>query len=384
MTSALIMAGGKSLRMRASLNRQHKALVKVLGVSMLERNILTLLSHNVCEIFLAVGAREKSVLAFGRGRGQNIARAAGAKLKIFVERRPLGTIGAARAVKATSGDLLVVNVDNLTALDLSALISHHRANGAALTVATHIEPFKIPFGEVSTKNGVIVDYKEKPTFPVKLCSGTYVLSKSARLEIPRGRPFGAPELVHKLLLSKHKVLAFPHASPWIDVNDSSSVIRAEALIAENFGSFELWREAAVRESINLFVLNNRGFALHRSQACEASANGQLPSAIALSTNNNSQEIADRLRGEMGLPGISKPVHVVSFDELSTRSKRRTRYHIFVAQLRPLQKKSRRERKSALSAATDLNVWPSHIRSNSRLIAYLQRYVTSQNSHSLGY
>jgi len=378
------MAGGKSLRMRASLNRQHKALVKVLGLSMLERNILTLLSHNVHEIFLAVGAREKSVLAFVRGRGQNIARAAGARLKIFVERRPLGTIGAARAVKATSGDLLVVNVDNLTSLDLSALISHHRATRAALTVATHIEPFKIPFGEVSTKNGVIVDYKEKPTFPVKLCSGTYVLSKRARLEIPRDRPFGAPDLVHKLLRSKHKVCAFHHASPWIDVNDASAVPKAEALIAQNFGSFELWREAAVRQSINLFVLNNRGFALHRSQACEVSADGQFPSARALSTNDDSLAIAYRLRGEMDLPGISKPVHVVSFDELSTRSKRRTRHHIFVAQLRPPQKKPRRERTSASSALTDLNVWPSHIRNNSRLIAYLQRYVASQNSHSLGY
>ena len=42
---ALIMAGGCSLRMRASLGGRHKAMVEVLGVSMLERNIMALLAH---------------------------------------------------------------------------------------------------------------------------------------------------------------------------------------------------------------------------------------------------------------------------------------------------------------------------------------------------
>ena len=76
---------------------------------MLERNILTLLSHNVRQIFLAVGEAEKSLLAFARDRGQRVAQAGGADLKLLIEKRPLGTIGAAAAIRNTSQDLLVVN-----------------------------------------------------------------------------------------------------------------------------------------------------------------------------------------------------------------------------------------------------------------------------------
>ena len=188
--------------MRASLGKQHKALVKVLGVSMLERNILTLLSHDVREIFLAVGASERSVLAYARGRGQRVARAGGAELKLYIEKHPRGSIGAARAIRTAFDDLLVVNVDNLTSLDLTALVEHHRATKAVLTIATHIEPFQVPFGQVSIKDGEIVDYWEKPVLPVPLCSGTYVLGKIARLNIPLNRPSGAPELVHILLRAK--------------------------------------------------------------------------------------------------------------------------------------------------------------------------------------
>src|SRR5271154_6042318 len=96
--SALIMAGGSSSRMRCTFGKQHKALVKILGLSMLERNLLTLLAHDIREIFLSVNEVEAAVLAFARGRGQEIARAGGAELRIVVEKRPLGTIGVARDI----------------------------------------------------------------------------------------------------------------------------------------------------------------------------------------------------------------------------------------------------------------------------------------------
>jgi NDP-mannose synthase len=386
MTTALIMAGGRSSRMRASLGRQHKALVKVLGVSMLERNILTLLSHNIREIFLAVGAAERSVLAFARGRGQKVARAGGAELKIYIEKLPLGTIGAARAIRTASDDLLVVNVDNLTSLDLSAFLEHHRATKAVLTVATHIEPFQVPFGQVSINDGEIVDYREKPILPVLLCSGTYVLSRTARLSIPSGRPFGAPELVHILLRAKQKVSAFSHSSPWIDVNDSSSVEKAEDLIMGNFEGFELWRQPAALDIATLCVLNQRRVALLKSQSHPASAIARLPVENVLPQNDTPLRSAYRLRSQMGLPRVGKPLLLASFDELDTQNAQRTRHHIFVADMVPGRNGARPPRCSKLSWAlvADLAASPPHVHGSSRTIAYLQRYVVSQNSHSLGH
>ncbi len=386
MTAALIMAGGRSSRMRASFGRTHKALVKVLGVSMLERNILTLLSHNIREIFLAVGTAERSLLAFARGRGHRVAYAGGAELKVFIEKYPLGTIGAARAVRIASDDLLVVNVDNLTSLDLSALVEHHRATKAALTVATHIEPLPIPFGQVSIKNGEIVEYAEKPVLPVSLCSGTYVLSRTARLSIPSGKPLSAPELVNILLHAKQKVSAFSHSSPWIDVNDSSSVDKAEELIMSNFEGFELWRQPAAHETVTLCVFNERRLALVESPSRTVSKIARLPFETVLPQDDTTLRSAYRLRNKMGLLRVGEPHVLASFDELDTRKRQRTRHHIFVAEMVPGRNKARPARGSPISwvLVTDLVADAPHTHDSSRTIAYLKRYVASQNSHSLGH
>ena len=255
MPTAIIMAGGRSLRMRASSGQEHKALVEVLGVPMLERNLLTLLSHGFDTIYLAISAEEKSLLAFAGGRAFQLARAVSAQVKIFVERQRLGTIGAARAIRSTADDLLVVNVDNLTSLDLSALMKHHRAKKAAMTIATHFEQFQVPFGQVFVEKGRVVDYREKPSLPVLLSSGTYVLSKEARLRIPLRQPFGAPDLAQLLLTEKRKVESFFHSSPWIDVNTSSVLGQAEKLIGANFREFELWRHRPEREVAILCVVS---------------------------------------------------------------------------------------------------------------------------------
>lgn len=353
---------------------------------MLERNILTLLSHNVREIFLAVSALEKSVLAFARGRGQKVACAGGGELKLLVEEHPRGTIGAARVIRTTSDDVIVVNVDNLTSLDLSALLQHHRASGATLTVATHIEPFQIPFGQVSMENGEIVDYKEKPILPVPLCSGTYVLTKTARLSIPSRRPSSAPELVDTLLRAKHKVSAFFHSSPWIDVNDRSSVEKAEALIMANFQGFELWRQPAAEETVTLCVLKEDRVALVKSNLHPASTTSRFLMENVRAQDGIPLRTACRLQGQMGLPRHDKPFLLASFDEIVTRTRQRTRHHIYISEVDPKWIRVRSPIGGGFSWArvSHLAAGASDFRGNSRVLAYLRRYVVSQSPHSLSH
>src|SRR6185369_3742398 len=105
--------------------------------------------------------------------------ARGARLECLKEDVPRGTIGIARELKGRAETILVVNVDNLTALNLRHLVEHHLESGAAFTVATHFEPFQIPFGEVTLDDGFITDYREKPVRQIRVSSGTYVLSARA-------------------------------------------------------------------------------------------------------------------------------------------------------------------------------------------------------------
>jgi NDP-mannose synthase len=378
MPIALIMAGGRSLRMRASLGGRHKAQVEILGVSMLERNILALLAHGFHDIVVAISAQEKALITLARGRAARLARAGGATLRVHLERLPLGTIGVARTIRAGPEPLLVVNVDNLTSLDLAALLAHHQATRAAMTIATHTESFPIPFGQVSIQKGRVVEYKEKPVLPVLLSSGTYVLGPAARRRIPAGKPVGAPELVHILLREKQKISAFTHSSPWIDVNDAASVERAEALIMTNLRSFELLHQPPHREIVALAVLKNGQVALAKSSH-RAPAQTVLPVEQVHVESQSPIDTAFRLGGQLDLR-VTKPQLLASFDELDSNTRQRTRCHLFACELKA---RPRGTNSHSQSGVRWLNVNQlSQSRGDSRTAAYLNRYIASQNPHSL--
>jgi len=380
MRSAIIMAGGQSLRMRESRGREHKALVKVLGVPMLERNVLALLSHGFREIFLAVNAKEASVLTFAKARATPLARACNAELKLIVEKQPLGTMGAAAKVRTTAEDLVVVNVDNLTTLDLAAFLKHHRSTKAAMTIATHTEPFKVPFGQVWIKRGRITRYQEKPILPVLLSSGTYVLNKSALSRMPLGRAVGAPEVVNVLLGQEHKIAAFEHSCPWIDVNDSASVRRAEELIMANFKGFELWRESPERQVAIVCMLRDGAVAVPRKSFGSSSAVGGLP-VVELSKGERPEEAIIRCLHTGSIHAKSGRV-LVSFDEIDTRTSEHTRYHVVLAEPTRYSQAAKGNGAFQWTQIHDLSAVLSDSHGNCRTLSYLSQYAA--NPHSVGH
>jgi NDP-mannose synthase len=232
------MAGGRSERMRSTAGRTHKALVRVLGLPMIERNLLGLLAQGFRDITVAVNALEHDVRNYVLQRGTTLARMRNASLACYTEELPLGTIGVAGHLQCGSAPLVVINVDNLTTLDLKAFVDHHARTKAALSIATHFEPIRVPFGEVVVQDGHITEYLEKPTFSVHLSSGTYVLSRRARSLIQKDCRTDIPGLFERLRERGERIVAFEHNAPWIDVNDATSLERAERLIEEHSKEFE--------------------------------------------------------------------------------------------------------------------------------------------------
>ncbi|HEX2217202.1 MAG TPA: sugar phosphate nucleotidyltransferase [Gemmatimonadales bacterium] len=232
MTTALVMAGGRGERMRASGTVTPKPMVVVGGLTLLERNLLALLARGIGDIVVATPAHSPEITEFVHARCGPLVSSRGGELRVYEERQPLGNIGAAAEVECRGPELLVVFADNLTALDLTALIRHHRQAGASLTTAVHYEPFRIPFGEVEVRDGLVVAYTEKPAHRVLVSSGLLVLSPAAVARIPRGRPTGISALANQLLAEGERIAAFSHDAPWIDVNDSSAAERAARLLAE--------------------------------------------------------------------------------------------------------------------------------------------------------
>jgi NDP-sugar pyrophosphorylase family protein len=239
---ALIMAGGRGERMRDSGGTVPKPLVPVAGVPLLERNIAMLLEAGFRELYVAVSDGSPAVGHFVQTRGAELAAATNASLRCLIETEPLGNIGPAAELRSLSRPILVLFADNLISLDLAALVAHHVRGQAALTVATHLETFRIPYGEIQSADGRVTAYLEKPERRIVVSSGTYVLAPEAVELLPQGQRTEIAWLVERLLARGARVLNFPHETCWIDVNDTSSLRRAEELVAARPEAFAQRRD----------------------------------------------------------------------------------------------------------------------------------------------
>jgi dTDP-glucose pyrophosphorylase/ADP-ribose pyrophosphatase YjhB (NUDIX family) len=332
--AALIMAGGQSRRMRATLGSSHKALIPVLGVTMLERNLCKLLSAGFRNIVVAVSEHEPEIALEVETRGRALADATGASIECFKERQQLGTIGVACEFKDRFDLLLVVNVDNLTALDLRALVAYHQKSQAALTVATHLEPLQMPYGEVHISGDRLTRYIEKPIKETCISSGTYVLGPTALNLIERDHQTNVPELIDTLLQRGESIAAFQHNAAWIDVNDSMAVEKAERLISDHFRDFEYWDQTPDSELSALLLHSPRGILVECRAKTGLRYRGlwDIPGEqLGESDQTPNDAIARKIKEQPGCQNLL-PSFLTSFDDLDISTGKILRHHVFFVHL----------------------------------------------------
>jgi NDP-sugar pyrophosphorylase family protein len=234
---ALVMAGGRSERMRNDSGGLHKALVEIDGVSLLERNLAALAANGFSDVVVVHAPDEPAIGQRVEAVAPALERRYGGRIATWLETAPLGNIGAARVHSDAATDVLVIYVDNLSALNLRDMVAVHQRTGAAMTIAAHSWELRNPFGELTIDAGEVRAYAEKPVRVVRVSSGTCVVAPEAAAHIPAGVPFGAAALYAALARAGLAVRAFEHAAPWIDVNDGRALADARAAVRRDPAHF---------------------------------------------------------------------------------------------------------------------------------------------------
>ncbi|QFZ18352.1 nucleotidyltransferase family protein [Saccharothrix syringae] len=211
---AVILAGGRGVRLRPYTTALPKPLVPIgEEYAILDIILQQLRAHGFDRVTLAIGHLGSLIRAFvGDGSRWGVA------VDYSEEEAPLSTIGPLlNFLDQLPENFLVMNGDVLTDLDYVALLEHHVAREAPLTVATRRREVRIDFGTLEAVDGRIVEFVEKPVLSYGASMGVYAMARKTLAPYPRNVPFGLDELVLDLLARGEEPAAYEFDGYWLDI-----------------------------------------------------------------------------------------------------------------------------------------------------------------------
>jgi NDP-mannose synthase len=223
---AVILAGGKGIRLRPYTTILPKPLVPIGDRPILDIVIRQLAYHGFTDIVLTVGHLAELIQAYFKSTEHTLPNVGLSYLK---EDKPLGTAGPVALVPDLGTDpFLVMNGDILTTLNYTDMLKHHKEQNSALTIGVYEKRIKVDLGVISIdSSGQITDYIEKPEkiFPVSM--GIYIYSPQILKYMQPGERFDFPQLVYRLLEHGERVMSYRSEDYWLDIGNQDDYMEAQ-------------------------------------------------------------------------------------------------------------------------------------------------------------
>jgi dTDP-glucose pyrophosphorylase/predicted transcriptional regulator len=220
--AAVIMAGGKGMRLRPITEHLPKPMIKVAGRPILERLVLHLVSYGITRIYLAVNYMGH-VIEDHFGDGSRF----GCSIEYLREEEPLGTGGSLSLLPEVFDEpVLVMNGDLVMQANLEGLLRFHDEGQFHATMGVKPYRHEVPFGCVESDSGRMLSIKEKPSIDRLINAGVYVLSPEALKSIPKSF-FPITELFESALASALPCGSFLIEDEWTDVGRIGDLNQAQ-------------------------------------------------------------------------------------------------------------------------------------------------------------
>lgn len=223
---AVLMAGGKGVRLRPLTEKTPKPLLPVGGKPIIDYNVDNLISYGVKHINVTVNYLAEQIESHFSEPYDSV------QVRCFREPKFFGTIGSIRYVDTFYNDtILVMNSDVFTNLDFEDFYLHFKQHNADMSVCAIPYSIKVPYGIFRIEgdrdiNGVI----EKPTYNYYANAGIYLIKRELLDLIPADTIFHSTDLLSAAVESGKKVTRFTFNGTWIDIGNSQEYQRAKELV----------------------------------------------------------------------------------------------------------------------------------------------------------
>lgn len=221
---AVIMAGGKGVRLRPITEKMPKPMIPVAGRPILERLVLHLVGCGIKRIHLSVNYLAEIIVDYF-GDGSRF----GCEISYLHETEELGTGGALSLLPGTPVDpILVLNGDLVTQIDFASMLASHDRSNCAATIGFRPYAHQVPFGCLDIQEGQVTGIQEKPLVERSVNAGIYVLSPDALKLVPRSF-FPITDLFQMLINKGERVGSYEISSEWADVGQHSELNKARGV-----------------------------------------------------------------------------------------------------------------------------------------------------------
>ncbi len=233
---ALIFAAGKGTRLKPFTDYHPKALARVNGVPLLERNIKYLQSYGINDFVINIFHFGEQIVEFLKEHDHF-----GANIEISDEKDQLletgGGLVFARRFLDDGEDFLILNADILTDLNITEFVKYHqeKKDFATLAVSDRKSSRKLLFNpEMILKGWLNVQTGEQRLaefnkgFKPLAFSGIHCVNPEIFNKIKRTGKFSIME-EYLDLMSLERIHGYEHSADLIDVGKPESIAEAEKI-----------------------------------------------------------------------------------------------------------------------------------------------------------
>ena len=219
---AVIMAGGKGLRLKPYTNDIPKPMLELAGKPIIAHNVDRLISYGVRNIYISVNHLKEQIIDYFKDNYSKY------NIQFIEENSPLGTIGSIGLVDDfKNNDILVMNADVLTNIDFYDFYSNYKNHNDNMSIATFNIRINIPYAVLDTTDKKINSLIEKPSYTYYSNAGIYLIQKEMLNYIPKNQKYDSTDLMEKLIEENKKVTHFPIRGYWLDIGNAQNYAKAQ-------------------------------------------------------------------------------------------------------------------------------------------------------------
>lgn len=230
LTTAVVLAGGKGLKMRPFTYELPKSMIPVHDQPILEHILELLRSHSVRHVILLtdyLGQKIEQHFGDGKRFGVQITHVRSEDSK--------GTAGAllaaAQMLTKLGQPFYLLHGDVLAELNLSEMAEFHNAQGRKATMALTSVADPSAYGAVKLSGTAVVDFHEKPLADPAVSrlinAGVYILDPSLLSLLPRDKQVSyLEEDLFPQLIAERQLTGYLFEGKWFDISTPETYERA--------------------------------------------------------------------------------------------------------------------------------------------------------------